>query len=325
MFLIADQQARGVGGEIGALLDTAAGLTVAETWHEVIQHVPVDLAERAREAVTASGADVVVSIGGGSSTGLAKAIALSHRIPIVTMPTTYAGSEQTPIYGMTGGRHKATGKDPIVVPRVVIYDPELTIGLPAGVTGPSAFNALAHSVEALYSTGANPVTTALALEGIRAIHGHLRAAIADGSDLAARSGVLYGAYLSGLALGTTSAGLHHKICHVLGGTFNLVHADAHSVILPHVTSFNQTAVPDMARLETVLGVSGADAGSALWELARSTGVPTTLQALGLGRDDLAEAARRVFAELPPNPRPVTEDDLLALLEAAFAGTRPGSA
>jgi maleylacetate reductase len=320
VFLIADHAAMSVGEEIRAAL----GHAVVATWTDVVQHVPVDLAERARAAVTTSGADVVVSVGGGSATGLAKAIALSHRLPIVAVPTTYAGSEQTPIYGMTGGRHKATGRDPIVVPRVVVYDPELTVGLPAGVTGPSAFNALAHSVEALYSTGANPVTTALALEGICSIHDHLGGAISNGADLVARSGVLYGAYLSGMALGTTSAGLHHKICHVLGGTFNLVHADAHSVILPHVTSFNRTAVADMLRLELALGNPGVDPGIALWELARSTGVPTTLEELGLRAEDLPEAASRVFAELPPNPRPVTEVDLLILLQAAFAGTRPGT-
>ena len=208
------------------------GDRLALRWDDVAQHVPVELAERARAAATEHAIDAVVTIGGGSSTGLAKALALSHRVPILAVPTTYAGSEQTTIYGLTGGQHKQTGKDPIVLPRVVVYDPELTLGLPPSVTGPSAFNALAHSVEALWAPGCNPITSALALEGVRAIAGSLPQAMANPTDVDARGDLLYGAALSGMALGATAAGLHHKICHVLGGRFNLVHADAHSVVLP---------------------------------------------------------------------------------------------
>ena len=253
VFLIADSQAKVLADDVAAQL----GDRLAGRWHEVVQHVPVELAERAREAVTESAADAVVCLGGGSSTGLAKAIALTHRLPIIAVPTTYAGSEMTTIYGLTGGRHKQTGTSPDVLPKVVVYDPLLTLGLPPSVTGPSAFNALAHSVEALYATGCNPVTTALALEGVRAIARSLPAVMADGSDVAGRSDLLYGAYLSGIALGTTSAGLHHKLCHVLGGTFNLVHADAHAAVLPHAVAFNAPALPDeMARLADALGAPG---------------------------------------------------------------------
>ena len=185
------------------------------------------------------------------------------------MPTTYAGSEQTTIYGLTGGRHKQTGKDPVVLPKAVVYDPELTLGLPPDVTGPTAFNALAHSRRGAVGTEANPVTTALALEGVRAIAASLPRVMAEPGDLDARSQLLYGAYLSGVALGTTSAGLHHKICHVLGGTFNLVHADAHSVVLPHAVAFNAPVLPDeMARLADALGAPGDDPAGALWDLAR---------------------------------------------------------
>ena len=219
------------------------GARLALRWNEVAQHVPVELAERARAAASEHAIDAVVTIGGGSSTGLAKALALSHRVPIVAVPTTYAGSEQTTIYGLTGGQHKQTGKDPIVLPRVVVYDPELTLGLPPSVTGPSAFNALAHSVEALWAPGCNPITSALALEGVRAIAGSLPQAMADPTDVDARGDLLYGAALSGMALGATAAGLHHKLCHVLGGRFNLVHADAHSVILPHALAFNAPVLP----------------------------------------------------------------------------------
>ena len=188
---------------------------------------------------------------------------------MIAVPTTYAGSEQTPIYGLTGDRHKQTGRNVAVLPKAVIYDPELTVGLPPGVTGPSACNALAHSVEALWVPEANPVTTALALEGVRAIATALPAVMAEPGDLDARAGLLYGAYLSGVALASTSAGMHHKITHVLGGTFGLVHADTHSVVLPHVVAFNGAAVPAaMARLADALGAPGEDAAGALWDLAR---------------------------------------------------------
>jgi maleylacetate reductase len=322
VFLIADGSAAVFADELTSGLERVPSVSVTR-WTEVVQHVPVELADRARQAANESDANVIICIGGGSSTGLAKAVALTSRLPIIAIPTTYAGSEQTTIYGMTGGRHKATGKDPVVLPRVVMYDAELTVNLPPQVTGPSAFNALAHSVEALYATGCNPVTSALAIEGARAINANLPTAMSDPSNITARSGVLYGAYLSGMALGATSAGLHHKICHVLGGTFNLVHADAHSVILPHATAFNQSAVPDpMGRLAEAIGATDHNPAASLWDLAVASRVPTSLEQLGLRADDLGEVATRVMAELPPNPRPVTEIDLATILNAAFTGARP---
>ena len=309
-------------------VDDQLGARLALRWDEVAQHVPVELAERARAAATEHVIDAVVSIGGGSSTGLAKALALSHRVPIVVVPTTYAGSEQTTIFGLTGGQHKQTGKDPVVLPRVVVYDPELTLGLPRSVTGPSAFNALAHSVEALWAPGNNPITSALALEGVRAIHRSLPVVMAHPNDVDARGDLLYGAALSGMALGATAAGLHHKLCHVLGGRFNLVHADAHSVVLPHALAFNAPALPDeMARLAEALGVPGDDPAGALWDLAVASDVPTRLADLHgsegpLHRDQLAGAADAAAAEITVNPRPVTGDDLLAILQRAYDGHRP---
>src|SRR5258706_7791229 len=243
-------------------------------------------------------------------------MALSHNVPIVAVPTTYAGSEQTTIYGLTGGRHKQTGKDPVVLPRTVVYDPSLTVGLPPQITGPSAFNALAHSVEALYAPGSNPVTSALALEGVRAIHQSLPAVMETPGDVDARGTLLYGAYLSGVALGTTSTGLHHKLCHVLGGRFNLVHADAHSVILPHAIAFNAPALPaEMRRLAEALGVPGGDPAAALWDLAVASQVPTRLADLAgddglLRREDLLGAAHAAADGVTGKPRPVHEADLL---------------
>ncbi|MEQ1873479.1 MAG: maleylacetate reductase [Ilumatobacteraceae bacterium] len=317
---IAKPTADDVAEQLGSLL--------AARWDEVAQHVPVPLAERARAAATNANIDLIVCIGGGSSTGLAKAIALTHHVPIVAVPTTYAGSEQTTIYGLTDTAHKQTGKDPAVLPRVVVYDPELTLGLPAHVTGPSAFNALAHSVEGLYATGCNPITSALALEAVRAIARSLPLVMHSPRDVDARGDLMYGAALSGMALGATSAGLHHKICHVLGGMFNLVHADAHSVVLPHAIAFNAPALPEeMERLAEALGAPGGDPAALLWDLAVASKVPTKLADLvgsdgPLQRDDLEAVAKQAAGEIKDNPRPVSASDLLELLQNAFDGTRP---
>ena len=229
----------------------------------------------------------------------------------------------TPIYGLTGGRHKQTGRDVRVLPKVVVYDAELTLDLPTGVTGPSAFNALAHCVEALYAPGCNPVTSALALEGVRALHRSLPVVMNAPRDLAGRSDLLYGAYLAGVVLGATGTGLHHKLCHVLGGTFNLVHADTHSVILPHAVAFNRQALPaEMGRLAEALGDPDGDPAGALWDLAVASHVPTSLADLGLEADDLPEAARRAAAEITVNPAPVDEAALAGILVRAYAGDRP---
>ncbi len=318
--------ATGSAGAVADELAAALGRNVVLRWDEVAQHVPLDLAERAREAAAEAFVDAIVCVGGGSAVGLAKAVALTARRPIVAIPTTYAGSEQTTIYAVTSEQHKQTGNSISVLPRSVIYDPELTLDMPAGITGPSAFNALAHAVEALYAPGNTPVTTVYALQGARAIHRSLARVVAAPRDLEARGELLYGAYLCGVALGATGAGLHHKICHVLGGTFDLVHADAHSVILPHSVAFNAPVLPDeMAELSDVLG--GADPAAALWDLAVAAQVPTTLAALGLVAADLPAAAERIEAEVakipaPGNPRPCTADDVLALLQRAYAGARP---
>jgi maleylacetate reductase len=322
----------GATPEIGDELTAVLGARLAGRWDEFIQHVPVELAERARAFVDERAADVIVTVGGGSATGLAKAIALTHRLPIVAVPTTYAGSEQTPIYGLTGDHNKQTGSDPVVKPVSVVYDTELTLVLPPEVTGPSAFNALAHSVEGMYAAGHNPVTTALALEGIRAIARSLPVVMGRPDDLAARGELLFGAYLSGVVLGATSAGLHHKLAHVLGGTYDLVHADAHSVLLPHVVAFNAPALPDeFGRLADALGAADGAAPTALWELASASNVPTALadlksqhEGLALSRDDLGAVAARVAAEAPANPRPVDAASLLTLLDAAFDGRRPAA-
>lgn len=321
VMLIASGSATVAADELAAAL----GGRVVLRWSEVVQHVPLELAERAREAALAAWVDTVVCIGGGSAIGLAKAVALTSRVPVVAVPTTYSGSEQTTIYGITDEQHKQTGKSPDVLPRVVVYDPELTLDIPLQVTGASAFNALAHSVEGLYAPGCNPVSTAMALESIRAIRRSLPAVMRSPRDVDARGDLLFGAYLAGGVLGSTAAGFHHKICHVLGGTFDMVHADAHSVVLPHAVAFNAPALPD--EVDALAGVLGGEPAGALWDLAVESGVPTSLAALGLRDTDLPEAADRAAAEIakiasPGNPRPCTAADLLELLRRAHAGDRP---
>jgi maleylacetate reductase len=319
VFLIADAQAKDIADEVS----TALGETVGTRWDEVAQHVPVELAERAREAVAGTGADGLVCIGGGSSTGLAKAIALTTRLPILAVPTTYAGSEMTPIYGLTG-RHKQTGKSLDVVPKVVVYDPALTVGLPPGVTGPSGFNALAHCVEALYGPGANPVTSLMALEGIQSIGRSLPTAVADGSDLHARTDLLYGAWLAGIALGATGTALHHKVCHALGGTYDLVHGDVNAVMLPHAVAYNAPGVPEeMRRVAVALGASDGNAARALHELAVAIGAPTSLEAIGMPYEGLDEATERTVADTAVNPVPVTVEGVRSMLDRAWRGARPG--
>jgi maleylacetate reductase len=306
--------------ELAERLTTA--LPVAGRFGEVRPHVPVEVAERARAAAAEAGADALLSVGGGSTTGTAKAVALETGLPIVAVPTTYAGSEMTPVWGMTERRRKTTGTDGRVLPKVVVYDPELTFSLPAAITGPSAVNALAHSVEAFYAPGANPITALIAEESIRAIAAGLPGAVARPDDAEARSLTLYGAYLAGAAFAVAGSGLHHKVCHVLGGAYDLPHADLHTVMLPQVVAFQQPALPEaMGRVARALGA--ADAAGGLHALALEIGAPTALREIGMRAEDLDEAVGLVLEKVPEdNPRRVEEKDVRGLLEAAFEGRRP---
>jgi maleylacetate reductase len=287
---------------------------VAAEFSEVRQHVPVDVARRAVAA--AQGADALLSVGGGSTTGTAKAVALETGLPIVAVPTTYAGSEMTPVWGLTENGRKTTGTDPRVLPKVVVYDPELTVSLPAAVSGPSAMNAIAHCVEAFYGPGANPITSLLAEEGIRALARGVPVAVSRPGALEGRSDTLYGAYLAGAAFAAAGSGIHHKICHILGGAFNLPHADLHTVVIPHVTAYQEERLPhEMARVARALNT--ADPGRGLFDLALEIGAPTALRDIGLRAEDFGEAVRLVQEKLPA-------DDVRGLLEAAFEGRRPAT-
>ncbi|MGH2579862.1 MAG: maleylacetate reductase [Actinomycetota bacterium] len=307
--------------ERGEALRERLGERCSGVFTDVQPHVPIEAARDAREAARESGADCVVTLGGGTTTGFGKAIALESDLSTVAIPTTYAGSEMTPIYGLTSDGRKQTGRDTRVLPKTVIYDPSLTTSLPASVTGPSGMNALAHCVEALYGKEANPVTSLMAEEGIRALALGIPTTVREPMNLEARSEALYGAYLAGAALAVVGMAVHHRICHVLGGTFGLAHGDVNAVILPHAARFNHPAAPEaLDRAARALGVDDAAAG--LFDLALSMGAPTSLAALGMSEKDVAEAAR-LSADPPPwNPRPVEVDDMVSLLEDAFHGRRP---
>lgn len=284
------------------------------------QHVPTEVAENARAKARETGADAVIAIGGGSAIGLAKAIALTtERVVVVAVPTTYAGSEMTPVWGETTAGRKSTGTDMRVLPRVVVYDPVLSRGLPLKVTAASVANAIAHCVEAVWTPKADPITELTAVEGLRALSNGLRDVLPAPDDLDARSNLLYGACLAGSALATAGTGLHHKLCHLLGGTYNLPHAETHAALLPQVARVNASSVPQAkTRLEAALGTT--DLAGGLFDLFQAAGVPTSLRELGLTEAQVAEAA----AAFKPtdNPIPVTEDLVREVLTRAWSGTRP---
>ena len=310
---------RGLAQAIADLL----GSLVAGIYDRAAMHVPVETAEDARREASRLQADCCVAVGGGSTIGLGKAIALASDLPIVAIPTTYAGSEMTPIWGLTEGGLKQTGRDARVLPRTVIYDPVLTLSLPASVSGPSGINAIAHCVEALYAPDGNPIVSLMAEEGIRALAASLPVVVQAPTGLEARSTALYGAWLAGSALGAASMGLHHKLCHTLGGAYNLPHAEVHTVVLPHVTHYNSQAAPEaMRRIARALGAEEAATG--IYDLAVAVGAKTALRDIGMKAEDLDEAAEIATRNPYANPAPVTREGIRKLLEDAYYGRRPGA-
>lgn len=317
VLLIHDPSSQDVAKEIAVRL---RGLVAGE-FTDIRQHTPIAAVEAARRVAKEVQADCVLTIGGGSTTGFAKGIALEQGLDTIAIPTTYAGSEMTPIFGITSDGQKRTGRDLKVLPKTVIYDPALTVSLPAAVTGASGMNALAHAVEALYAEEENPITSLVAEESIRALARGIPASVREPGNLEARSDALYGAYLAGAALAVVGMALHHRICHVLGGTFGLPHAETNAVILPHVVRFNEAAAPEaIARVGRALGV--ADAGGGLFDFALAVAAPTSLRSLGIRHEDLPEAARLVSEGHHWNPRPATRAEIEQILEQAFSGNRP---
>jgi maleylacetate reductase len=287
----------------------------------VVMHVPIAAARGARERARELDADCAIAVGGGSTIGLGKAIALDSGLPILAVPTTYAGSEMTPIYGITYEDGKRTGTDLKVLPRTVIYDPELTTSLPLALSVTSGINAIAHAAEGLYARDGNPVTGLMAEEGIRAIGQALPGIRENPHDIHSRSLALYGTWLCGTVLGAVGMALHHKLCHTLGGSFNLPHAPTHTVILPHALAYNELAAPEaMQRIARALGAQRAP--QAIYELARSNGAPVALSEIGLAANDLDSAAEIASSNPYWNPRAIDQGAIRELLQRAYEGTSP---
>jgi maleylacetate reductase len=286
-------------------------------------HVPVETAREAREFAQRVGADCAIAIGGGSTIGLAKAIALDSGLPIIAIPTTYSGSEMTPVYGLTENGLKKTGRDVRVLPKTVIYDPELTAGLPLNLSITSGINAIAHAAEGLYAQDGNPVTSLLAEEGIRALGAGMSQLLANSADVEARHDCLYGAWLCGTVLGSVGMALHHKLCHTLGGTFNLPHAETHTIILPHSIAYNEVAVPGLGRrISKALLQDENTGGGALYDLAKRLGAPLSLRELGITEVDLDKATEIALSNPYWNPRPIEGHAIRSLLQNAYEGIRP---
>ncbi len=311
------------------------GPRAAGVFDRAVMHVPIETAREARELAKKLGADCAVAIGGGSTTGLGKAIALDSGLPILAIPTTYAGSEMTPIYGITEAGLKKTGRDLRVLPRTVIYDPELTLSLPVGLSVTSGINAIAHAAEGLYAVDSNPIMDLMAEEGIAAIGRALPVIVQNSSRVSttsvraepvealqqARSDALYGAWLCGTVLGHVGMALHHKLCHTLGGSFNLPHAETHTIVLPHALAYNAKEAPQaMQRIACALG--GASAAQAVYDLAKNNGAPVALKDIGMQEADLDKACDIALQNQYPNPRPLERVAIRQLFQDAFEGVRP---
>lgn len=307
----------GRAGELAAQLgDLAAG-----TFSGAVMHTPLRVTEQALDHARHLRADGLVAFGGGSTTGLSKAIALRTDLPQLILPTTYAGSEMTPILGETQGGRKTTRRTQAVLPETVIYDVELTLTLPPAVSASSGVNAVAHAAEALYARNGNPVTTLMAEEALRALSQALPVIVREPQNPEARSQAMLGAWLAGSVLGSVDMALHHKLAHVLGGTFNLPHAELHAALLPHTIAYNAPAVPAaVQRMARALGTR--DAAQGLYELNRTLGIEPALQALGMPERGLSQAAALAVQAPYPNPAPLEERALLALLRRAWAGDPP---
>ena len=313
VLVIADHPAAETADEVARRVPVAARID------DIVQHVPVARGDAAVALVREKGVDVVVSMGGGSATGLAKYVARETGVPIVAVPTTFAGSEATDVWGQTDGDRKTTGSDPAVLPRAVVYDSALFSSLPVSMAVASGLNAVAHAVDGFWAPRADPITTALGTEALRALIPGLRGIATDATDLDALERTLYGAYLAAVAFASAGSGLHHKICHVLGGAFALSHAETHAVVLPYVMALNASAAPS-ARQRVSDALGGVDAAPGLQTFRTELGVVGSLRELGMPQAGIDHAADRLVDLVPPsNPSTVDRESLRVLIAAAWAG------
>lgn len=313
VLLLFDAFVADLAEEIRARVPVVARVT------DIAQHVPVESGQAAVDVARDANVDAVLSIGGGSATGLAKFVARETGLPIIAVPTTFAGSEATNVWGQTEGRRKVTGVDDRVLPKVIVYDASLSSSLPGHLAAASGMNALAHAVDGFWAPAADPINRALGTEAMRALVPALRGLANDPDELQFREKTLYGAYLAAVAFASAGSGMHHKICHALGGAYNLSHAETHAIVLPYVTAFNASSAPDAAtRVSEAVG--GVPAGRGLYELRESLGIAHALATLGFKETDIPDAARLCAALIPgSNPRPVSVGDVEGILRAAWAG------
>ncbi|MBP8234691.1 MAG: maleylacetate reductase [Rhizorhabdus sp.] len=307
-------------GAAGDLARRLGGLHAA-TFSGATMHTPIEVTDRAMTVVTDARIDAIVALGGGSTIGLSKAIALRTDLPQLVIPTTYAGSEMTRIIGQTENGLKTTQVTPRVLPETVIYDVDLTLTLPPLMSVTSGLNAMAHAVEALYATNRNPIIDMMAETGIASLYRGLPVVAREPGNPEARANALYGAWLCAICLGATSVALHHKLCHVLGGSFNLPHAETHAIVLPHALAYNAPMVRDaVAAIKRALGGDGI-AGK-LFDVARDAGAPTALRDLGMPEDGIDRAVEITLANPYANPRPIDPVLIRRLIANAWAGVRP---
>lgn len=302
-------------------LGTKLGVLAAGLFGRATMHTPVSVTEDAVALARELGADCVIAVGGGSTIGLAKAIALRTDLPQIAVPTTYAGSEVTPVIGQTEGGQKTTQRTLKVLPEVVIYDVALTLTLPVGLTVTSGMNAVAHAVEALYAQDANPVITLLAEHGITALADALPVLAQTAQDRAARADALFGAWSCGTCLGAVGMSLHHKLCHVLGGSFDLPHSETHTIILPHALA---ALLPSLPKVHAILtrALHCKNPAERLYDIPASLGAKMALRDIGMPKDGIAKAVREVFQSSYWMPAPVDEATLTRLLINAWNGTHP---
>lgn len=304
--------------EVGELLGQSATIFAG-----AVMHVPTESIAAVLRHVDEYGSDGCVCIGGSSTIGLAKAVALDKGLPILAVPTTYAGSEMTPIWGITRDGVKVTGRDTRVQPKTVIYDPLLTLTLPASISAASGFNAMAHAIEALYAENKNPIISLLSETSIAALAASLPVLVKNTQDIEARTNALYGAWLAGTALGAVGMALHHKLCHVLGGSFSLPHAQVHSVMLPYSLAYNSQHIPEaMKAISRAMHTNIADVPGGLFDLVKKVEAPTALKDIGMKVEDIEKAAEIVMSRPYYNPRQISRSTILELLENAYQGIRP---
>ncbi|MEJ8857966.1 maleylacetate reductase [Variovorax robiniae] len=316
--IITTPQQRATGAALMAQLGELAGAV----FDGATMHTPTDVTAVALAALQAQRCDALVAIGGGSTIGLAKALALRTGLPQIAIPTTYAGSEVTPILGETADGVKKTQRSSSLLPQVVIYDVDQTLSLPSAMSASSGLNAMAHAVEALYARDANPIISLMAEEGIAALARSLPVVVKQPGNAGARSDAQYGAWLCGTCLGAVGMALHHKLCHVLGGSFDLPHAETHAIVLPHAIAYNAAVAPEpMARLGRALGGTKAP-WTHMHAMLGSLGLPTALRDIGMPEHGLQRALDLVLSDSYWNPRPMEAEPLRQLLRHAYEGAAP---